>query len=185
MKISVGISNKHFHCTKEDFKILFGKEEFVIKGELKQPKNYACMETVTIKTDKSQFDNVRFLGPFRNYTQVELSATDARTLGINPPVRASGDVIGGETVTIIGPCGTVETTGCILPQRHIHITKEDKEKYKLPEVVSLKVEGQKGGIIGDVHLKESAEAFFEVHLDTDEANAFCLQNNQELEIIVK
>ncbi len=184
MLVPVGISNRHVHVTKEDFETLFGiDKEMTIKVDLKQPKNYACEETVTIKTEKAEIKSVRLLGPFRDYTQVEISGTDARNLGINPPVRTSGDINGGAVITIIGTNGSVEVSGCIIPQRHIHISSEDRKKFNLPEVVSLKVEGEKGGIIGDVHIKEADEAFFEVHLDTDEANAFRLQNNQNLEII--
>lgn len=182
MKVPVGVSNRHVHLTKEDFIKLFGKEEMSIKANLKQPKNYACEEVLIVKTDKSELKNVRILGPFRSYTQIELAGTDARILGINPPVRESGDIENSEFVTLIGPCGEIKTNGAIVPQRHIHITSEEKEKLGLPDVVSLVVEGEKGGVIGDVHIKEAVEAFFEVHLDTDEANAFRLKPNQELEI---
>lgn len=183
MLVPVGISNRHFHCTKEDFIALFGKETFVIKANVKQPKNFACEETVTIRTAKNEIKNVRLLGPFRKYTQVEISATDARTLGINPPVRESGDVENAASLEIVGPNGTITTTGCIIAQRHIHITFEDQKKLGLPDVVSVKVEGEKGGILSDVHIKASEEAYFEIHLDTDEANAFKLSNDQELKII--
>lgn len=182
MFVPVGISNRHIHLTKEDFTLLFGKEEMTIKSNLKQPKNYACEEVLTIKSDKAEIKNVRILGPFRPYTQVELAGTDARILGINPPVRESGDVENSEFVTLIGPAGSLKVGGVILPQRHIHITYEDKEKLNLPDVVSIEVQGVKGGLISDVHIKASEEAFFEVHLDTDEANAFRLKNDQELEI---
>ncbi len=184
MLIPVGISNRHVHLTNEDWTKLFGNKEMTLKANLKQPDNFACEEVVTIKTEKNVIENVRVLGPCRNYTQIEISLTDARTLGINPPIRQSGDVINSGIVTIIGPCGSITTEGCIIPGRHIHITKEEKDRYNLPDVVSLKVDGIKGGIIGNVELKIADKAFFEVHLDTDEANAFNLKNNQELEIIL-
>ena len=183
MKVPVGISNRHVHLKEEDFKILFGDNEMTIKSYLKQPNNFACEEVVTLKTNKAEIRNVRILGPYRSYTQIELSATDARILGLNPPVRESGDIDNSEILTIIGPKGSIDTNGCIIAQRHIHVTFEDKKKLGLHDVVSLKVEGVKGGIISNVHIKESEEAFFEVHLDTDDANAFRLSNNQELEII--
>lgn len=184
MKVKVGISNRHVHLTKEDVKILFG-ENYVLskKSDLKQPNQFACLEVVTIKTLKSQIDNVRILGPVRNYTQVEISKTDAYKLGINPPLRDSGDLIDASDIEIIGPNGTIKKSCCIIARRHIHITREDKIKYNLPEIVSLKINGERGGIINNVFVKVSNEAYFEAHLDMDEANAFFLKNEDELEII--
>lgn len=184
MKISVGISNRHVHLKKEDFEILFGKDAVLEKvADLHQPHNFTTASFITIATSKNKIDRVRVLGEFRDYTQVEISRTDARVLGIQPPVRESGDIIGGATVTLIGPKGQIEVDNCIIAERHIHITKDDQEKYQLPDVVSLKVVGEKGGILSDVHLKISEDAYFECHLDTDEANAFLLNNGDELEII--
>lgn len=182
MKVPVGISNKHVHLTEEDYKILFGKNELTKKADLKQPHNYAACEMVNVKTEKSELKNLRILGPFRSYSQVELAATDARILGINPPTRMSGDIENSALIEIVGPCGSVKSECAIVAQRHIHITQAEKDEKKLPDVVSVIVPGEKGGIIGDVHLKVSDEAYFEMHLDTDEANAFRLSNNQELEI---
>ncbi len=182
MLVPIGISNRHVHLTKEDFKVLFGDKEMTLKASLKQPGNFACEEVVTIKTEKGLIEKVRVLGGYRSYTQVELSGTDARILGINPPVRQSGDVLGGAEAVIVGPVGSINTTGCIIPQRHIHILPEDKMHLGLPDVVSLVVPGEKGGVIGDVHVRATENSYFEAHLDTDEANAFRLNNNQELEI---
>lgn len=184
MKVVVGISNHHVHLTKEDMETLFGKG-FMLekKQDLKQPHNYASTSVVTIKTDKSQIENVRVLGELRDYTQVEISKTDAVRLGINPPIRESGDIENSSVVTIIGPVGEIKKACCILAQRHIHITKELKEKYHLKDVVSLKVSGQKGGILDNVYLKVSKNAYFECHLDTDEGNAFFLKTGDEVEII--
>lgn len=184
MKVNVGISNRHIHLTKEDLYILFGNNyELNMKASLKQPNQYACIEMVTICTNKDKIENVRILGPVRGYTQVELSKTDAYKLGINPPVRDSGDIENSEIVTIIGPCGRITKPCCIIARRHIHITKEEKEKYNLPDIVSVKVDGIRGGIMDEVYIKVSDEAFFEMHIDTDEANAYFLKNNDEVEII--
>lgn len=184
MNVSIGVSNRHVHVTREDLEILFGKNyELNVKGPLKQPNQFACVETVIIKTEKDKIENVRILGPVRNYTQVELSKTDAYKLGINPPVRDSGDVENSEVVSIVGPKGVVTKPCCIIARRHIHITKEDKEKYNLPDVVSVRIKGNRGGILDEVYVKVSEEAYFEMHIDTDEANAFLIKNNDEVEII--
>lgn len=184
MKVSIGISNRHIHVTKEDLNILFGSNyELNKKADLKQPNQYACLETVTIKTDKDEIQNVRILGPVRSYTQVELSKTDAYKLGINPPLKDSGDLEESSVVSIIGPNGIVTKKCAIIVRRHIHITKEDKEKYNLPDVVSVKVNTSRGGILNEVCVKVSDEAYFEMHIDMDEANALDLKNNDEVEII--
>ena len=112
-----------------------------------------------------------------------MSATDARFLGLEPPLRDSGDLDGSSVVTIIGPKGKITKSCGIIVRRHIHITKEDKEKYNLPDVVSVKVKGERGGIMDNVYVKESTEAYFEMHVDTDEANAYGLKNDAEVEIM--
>ena len=181
MKIKVGVSNRHVHLKQTDLDILFGKE-LTIKNKLNQPGQFACNETVTIKTEKAEISNVRVLGPVRNYTQIEISKTDAYKLGINPPVRTSGDLDGSEEVTLIGPNGKIKTNGCIIADRHIHITYADKQKYNFPDKVNVKIDGEKQGII-EVNIKPSEVAFYELHLDTDDANAFLLKNEDEVEIL--
>jgi len=187
MKISVGISNRHVHLNREDIDLLFGKD-YTLKflKKINQPGQYSCVEMVSIMTDKARIDNVRVLGPIRDYTQVEISRTDAYKLGINPPIRKSGDLEGSEAITIIGPKGIVRRQNCcIQANRHIHITNEELIKYnfKEDEVVSLKVSGEKGGILENVTFKVDNDSFFEVHLDTDDANAFMLKNGDLVEII--
>ena len=181
MKIKVGVSNHHVHLTQKDLDILFGKE-LTLKSDLTQPKQFASNEVVTIKTNKSEINNVRVLGPTRNYTQIEISRTDAYKLGLNPPVRTSGDLENSEIVTLIGPNGSIVTNGCIIADRHIHITNKEKDMYKLPDKVNIKIDGIKKGII-EVNIKPSEDAFFELHLDTDDANAFLLKNGDEVEIL--
>ena len=184
MNISVGISNRHVHVTREDLDILFGKGyELNKKADINQPEQFAAVETVTVKTDKDVLENVRILGPIRNYTQVELSKTDAYKLGVKPPLRDSGDLEDRAVVTIIGPCGEVTKPCCILVRRHIHVTLEDKEKYNLPDIVSVRIKGDRGGVLDEVYVKVNEKSYFEMHIDTDEANAFNLKNNDEVEII--
>jgi putative phosphotransacetylase len=179
MKVKVGVSNRHVHLKESDINILFGSPLTKFK-DLTQPNNYASNNFVTIKTDKDIIEHVRVIGPSRNYTQIEISKTDAYKLGLNPPVRTSGNLKESEVVTLIGPNGSITTNGCIIADRHIHITKMDKIKYNLPDKVNVKINGIKKGII-EVNLKVSDEAFFELHID--DANAFMLKNGDEVEII--
>ena len=182
MKVKIGVSNRHVHLKKEDFEKLFGNIEFVKDKDLVQPNEFASMHKLTIKTDKNEIKNVRVLGPFRNYTQVEVSRTDAYTLGINPPIRESGDLENSEVVTLIGPNGELKTSGCIIANRHIHISKEEKEKYNLNNVVNVELQTEKGGILYNVFLKEKEGAVLEMHIDTDDANANLIKSGDEGEI---
>ena len=187
MKVSVGVSNRHVHLTEQHLNILFGKDyKLEIKNNLTQPGQYASTAVVTIKTDKAEISNVRVLGPVRSYSQVEISKTDAYKLGLNPPVRNSGDLVGSSPITIIGPSGSIELEeGCIIAARHIHILPNQMKAYGLEgnEVVNVKLNGEKGGIITNVYLKVSDDAFFELHLDTDDANAHLIKNGDIGEIV--
>lgn len=187
MKVSIGVSNRHVHLKKEHLKILFGNDfELEKKKDLTQPSQYATTSLVTLKTEKSEIENVRVLGPLRSYTQVEISKTDAYKLGLNPPVRNSGDLKDSSPITIVGPNGVVEIEeGCIIPTRHIHILPSQVEMYELEgkDMVNVKIDGEKGGILSNVHLKVSDDAFFELHLDTDDANAHLIKNGDIGEIL--
>ncbi len=187
MKVSIGVSNRHVHLTKEHLSILFGEDyKLEKKNDLNQPGQFSSTAVVTIKTDKSEIDNVRVLGPIRNYTQVEISKTDAYKLGLNPPVRNSGDLEGSSPIKIVGPKGCVDLkSGCIIATRHIHILPSQLKMYNLEgkETVNVKLNGEKGGIITNVYLKVSDEAFFELHIDTDDANAHLVKNGDIGEII--
>lgn len=188
MKVTVGISNRHVHVTKEHLEILFGENyELQVLRPVNQPGQFASVEKVSIETSKSKIDGVRILGPVRPYTQVEVSKTDAIKLGLNPPVRDSGNLKGSEPITIIGPCGKVEIEeGCILATRHIHMTPEKRKELGLEAVskVAVKIEGEKGGMMKDVHIKSADASYYEMHIDTDDANAFLLTNNDEVEILI-
>ena len=187
MKVSIGVSNRHVHLTKEHLEILFGEGyELEKKVDINQPGQYASTDVVIIKTEKSEISNVRILGPIRPYTQVEISKTDAYKLGLNPPVRDSGDLKNSEPITIIGPLGSINIDeGCIIPNRHIHILPEQIKAYGLEgkEYVDVKVYGEKGGILSNVKIKESNEAYFELHIDTDDANAHLIKNGDIGEIV--
>ena len=187
MKISIGVSNRHVHLTKEHLEILFGKGfELTNLKDLHQPTNFVSDSFVTLKTEKSTIEHVRVLGELRGYTQVEISKTDAYKLGINPPVRDSGDLQGSSPITLIGTCGEVNLSeGCIIATRHIHITPSQMKEFGFEgkTAVSIKLGGEKGGIIDNVHLKVSELSYFELHLDTDDANAFLVKEGDIGEIL--
>ena len=187
MKVSVGVSARHVHLTREHLEILFG--EGAILEELKpihQPNQFASRQTVTIETEKGKFENVRVIGPIRNYTQVEISQTDAYQLGIHPPIRNSGNIKGSAPITIVGPVGMIKLEeGCILANRHIHITPKQMELYGLTGLkeVHVQIQGEKGGILSHVFLKVDEDSYFELHLDTDDANAFQIHNGDIVTIL--
>lgn len=187
MQIKVGVSNRHIHLKKEDLEVLFGSGyELNVYKKLNQIGEFSSNDLVTIKTDKGEIPNVRILGPVRSYTQVEISKTDAFKLGLNPPVRTSGDIENSSPITIIGPKGILNLNeGCIIANRHIHITPKEVQEFGLIGLneVGLKVDGIKGGILDHVHLKVSENAYFEVHLDTDDANAHLIKDGDIVEII--
>lgn len=188
MKVNVGVSARHVHLSKEDLKILFGKDyELTIKASLSQPGQYACNEQVILKGPKGLIQRVRVLGPVRTATQVEISKTDSFILGINPPIRNSGDLEDASEITIIGPNGKIVRNAAIIASRHIHATKEDAIKYGFmdKEFVSIRINGEKSGILENVYVRISDSFYYEVHLDTDDANAFLIKNGDEVELIVE
>ncbi len=188
MRIPIGISVRHVHLTKEHLELLFGKDyNLEILKELSQVGEYASVETISIKGPKGIIDRVRVLGPTRNYTQVEVSKTDAYKLGLNPPVRESGDIKDSSPIILVGPSGEIELSeGCIIATRHIHITPNEIKRMGLENVtkVSLLVGGIKGGIMHNVSLKVSDAYSLECHLDTDDGNAFLI-NQGDFGTIIK
>lgn len=186
MEVKIGISNRHVHVTRELLNTLYGDNyELTIRNELSQKGQFASNETVTIKTDKGFIENVRILGPIRNYNQVEISKTDAYKLGLNPPVRESGDIKNSEKITVIGPKGEAFIEGCIIATRHIHISPDDAKRLGLHgKKVSVKIEGEKGGILENVSIKEDESYTFELHLDTDDANAHFVKQGDICKIII-
>ena len=186
MKIKVGVSNRHVHLTKEVYYGLFGKSELEKDRDLDQPGQFASTSYVTIKKGDRELEKVRVLGPFRDYNQVEISQTDAYKLKVNPPVRDSGDLEGSESITLIGPNGSVDlSSGLILARRHIHITPEDMKKYGFEGLkkVAVLIKGEKGGIIDNIYFKVLDIASLTLHLDTDEGNAFNLKSGDEVILI--
>ena len=186
MKLNVGISNRHVHLNEEVYNKLFGDAEFTKAKDLTQPGQFASTLKVTLKTEKGEIENVRVLGPLRKYNQVEISKTDAFKLGLNPPVRNSGDLKGSENIILVaGENEVVVNECCIIPARHIHITEEQMKEFGFEgkETVRVKVGGEKGGILDNVYLKAASDSYFELHLDTDDGNAFLIKQGDEVEII--
>lgn len=186
MKVSVGVSARHCHLTKEVYEKLFGRSELTYKSPLKQPGQFASEERVTIKGPKGFIEGVRILGPLRSYNQVEVSKTDCYKLGVNPPVRKSGHLEGAAEVEIIGPKDKITLPCCIIANRHIHITKEMANSLgvKDDDSVGILIDGEKKGVV-EGFFKVTDKAYFELHLDTDDANGFLLKQDDIVEIRLK
>lgn len=184
MKIPVGVSARHIHLTKDNFVKLFGYEELTKFKDIKQPGLFAAEEKVTLKTDNYSIDNVRILGPFREYNQAEISKTDAYKFKVDPKVRRSGEVEGTDSITVVGPKGEIQIP-VIIANRHIHITEEQAKELNVKDrqLVPVKINSEKPGVIL-AEFKVSEKAFLELHLDTDDANAFLIKQDDEVEVML-
>ena len=174
-KFLVETSARHVHLTDADIETLFGKgAKLTHKKDLSQPGQFACEERVTLVGPKKSIPNVIILGPARKATQVEVSFTDARTLGVTAPVRESGDIAGTPGVKLVGPAGEIEISeGCIVAKRHIHMTPEDAERLGVSdkEIVKVKLDTARPLIFDDVVVRVSPKFALAMHIDTDECNA--------------
>ena len=171
--IPLEASGRHVHVTKEQAVTLFG-HSLTPKRPLSQPGQYLANERVTVVGPKGSFENVAVLGPERKEAQVEISLTDARELGITPPVRPSGDVAGSPGAKLVGPKGTVALSqGVIAARRHIHMTPQDAARFHVTDkqTVSLKTYTQRPLVFEDVQVRVSPDFATYAHLDYDEANA--------------
>lgn len=177
-KFIVETSARHVHLCEKDIEILFGNGATLThKKDLSQPGQFACEERVKLVGPKKEIANVIVLGPARGATQVELSLTDARTLGVTPPVRESGDIAGTPGCKIVGPCGEVEISeGVIAAKRHIHMTPDDAATFGVADkdVVSVKISSENRSLVfGDVVIRVNPNFALAMHIDTDESNAAC------------
>ena len=178
-KVLVETSARHVHLTEDQIEILFGKGATLThKKDLSQPGQFACEERITLVGPKKPIANVIILGPARPAGQVEISYTDARTLGIDAPVRESGDVAGTPGCKIIGPAGELDLAeGVIIAKRHVHLDPATAEQFGLSDkqIVSLKIDNGLGRstVFGDLVVRVNENFAPAVHLDTDEANAAC------------
>ena len=183
----VETSARHVHLTKEDVKTLFGCTSLTAKKDLSQPGQFACNERVTLVGPKKEIVGVVVLGPERPKTQVEISLSDARTLGIDVPVRESGDVAGSGACKLVGPCGEVELAeGVIAAKRHIHLQTKEAAEFgvKDKQIVSVKIKTPERSLVfGDVVVRVADSFSAAMHIDTDESNAAGINGTQEGEIV--
>lgn len=174
-------SARHVHVTDEALEVLFGKgAKLTVKKELSQPGQYASESRVDLVGPKGTIKGVSILGPTRPQNQVEVSLTDARSLGVATPVRESGDIAGSASITIVGPNGSVELSeGLIAAKRHIHMTPEDAVELGVKDcqIVNVKVVNETGRatVFGDTVVRVSPKFALAMHVDTDESNAAALK----------
>lgn len=187
--VPVGVSNRHVHLSTEDLETLFGKGHALTPiKDLSQPGQYAAKETVTIVGPSMRcIENVRVLGPVRKASQVEISKTDSYTLKVKPPVRESGKIEGSAPITVIGPCGVVTLKeGCIIANRHIHMSPEDGVNFGLSDGAYVTVDvkdGTRRTRWYDVQVRVHKDFRLEMHVDTDDANAVGIGNGSTVEIV--
>lgn len=188
LTIPIGVSARHLHVTREHLEVLFGKGHQLKKIKELMGGQFAAEERVTIVgANLRVIENVRILGPERKATQVEVSKTDARKLGLNAPIRESGDIKGSMPITIVGPEGALRLEeGCIVAQRHIHMNPEDAIRFGVTDkqIVSVKTgEGVRKGILSNVMVRVNDTYTLEMHIDTDEANALGIKQNDQVLIV--
>ena len=188
--IPVEVSNRHVHLTREALDALFGQNYQLTKvRDISQPGEFASDEKVTLVSSKMRMiENVRIVGPVRAYNQAELTVTDGYTLGVSLPTRLSGDVVGSQSITMIGPKGAINLPeGAIRAARHIHMTPEDAEKYQVKDNQRVKVEteGENGVIFKDVIIRVSNKCKLAFHIDIEEANAANVQGTTYCRIFYK
>lgn len=185
--IPVGISNRHIHLSQKDLDCLFGEGYQLTKiKDLSQPGQYACKETVTLCGPKGAIEKVRILGPTRSKTQVEVLAGDCVKLGAPAHVRLSGDLCNTAGITVVGPKGSVQIAeGLVVAQRHIHMTPVDAKNLGVcdGDVVSIKVDGLRGGVFTNVAIRANDASQLECHLDIEEANAMCINGKTKVQIV--
>ena len=187
--VKVGVSARHVHLSRRDMDILFGAGSELTPLKELMGGQYAAKETVTIIGLKLRpIENVRVLGPLRKQTQVEVSATDCIRLGIKAPVRLSGDLAGSAPITIVGPKGSVTLDeGCIVAQRHIHMSPEEAAKFGRhdKQVVSVQATSARGGLLENVPVRIDPSFTTEMHIDTDEANGLGIKNGDMLPLVLE
>lgn len=189
MKILVETSAHHIHLCKSDFEILFGKNsELTNKKDLSQPGQFACFERLTVVGPKNELKNVTILGPLRNKTQVEISLTEARKLGINAPIRDSGNLINTPGCKLVGPNGSVNLeNGVIAAKRHIHLDPATANKFNVKDgqKVHVAIESNDRSLtFDDVYIRVNDNFSPAMHIDTDESNAAGISTNTYGNIIL-
>ena len=200
LSIPVGVSNRHFHLSQADLEKLFGPGYQLTKlREVSQKGQYATQETLSVTGPKGKIDNIRIVGPARGMTQLEVSRSDAILLGVDPPVRYSGDLSGTPGVKVVGPKGEVVLTeGVIIPQRHIHMSPGDARVFGVKDrdrviVAPVSSGAAKAGKLSEDRTVEFENVLIRVHpsfvldfhIDTDEANAAGLRSGDQVHMVGK
>lgn len=185
-KIIIETSARHIHLSQADLETLFGKGyELTKKKDLSQPGQFACAEKVKVVGTRGE-KAMSVLGPVRDHTQIELALTDARSLGLEAPVRGSGDIAGSGACKLVGPKGEVEMTkGVIVAARHIHMSLEDAERFgvKDKDVVSVQTTGERALLFNNVLVRANAAFALEMHVDLEEGNAAGVKNGDLVELV--
>lgn len=181
-QVPVGISARHVHLSRDHAETLFGAGyQLTPEKSLSQPGQFACKEQVEVCGPKGSIKKVRILGPERKQSQVEMAFSDCRILGIKPPVRTSGDLKETPGILLKGPVGEVFLKeGVIIADRHIHMTPEEASWFGVSDGdrVNVQVPGEKAGVLGRVLVRVTNESRLDLHVDTDDANAFLLRQGQ-------
>lgn len=185
--IPVAVSARHVHLSRQDMDILFGKGSELTPIKTLMGGQFAAKEQVTIVgLSLRPIEKVRVLGPLRKQTQVEISVTDAYTLKVKAPVKASGDLEGSAGITIVGPKGVLKLEeGCIIANRHIHMSPSDAERYgvKDGEYVNALAEGERRTMFYGVQIRVKPEFTLEMHIDTDDANSIGMNGIREVTLL--
>ena len=189
--VPIGVSNHHVHLTEEDFQKLVPGQKIEMLKKLRQHADFAAKQTVDLVGPKGTIEHVRLMGPFRSHSQVEIARSENFTLGIDAPIRMSGDLDGTPSIKVRSPYAEIEIQGVIVAKRHIHMSLEDAKRFgvKLGDSMQVEVDGDGGRktIFDDVVARPREDFVLEMHIDTDEANAanVGLGNNSFGKVIIK
>lgn len=188
-QVPVGISVRHIHLSRQDVDRLFGRNyQLTPKKQLSQPGQYACEECLDVIGPKGELKKVRILGPERKATQIELAQTDCRNIGITAPVRSSGDTAGTPGITLRGPLGQITVPeGVIIADRHLHLSDAEAAAFGLKngDRIQIRIDGTKPGILGNVLVRSGSGHSMDLHIDTDDGNAFLLRQGQRVTVLGK
>ena len=187
--IKVGVSARHVHLSQQDLETLFGKGHKLTPKKMLMGDQFAAEECVTLVSPSLKtIEGVRVLGPVRGESQIEISRTDTFKLKVSPPVRPSGEIKGSAPMALVGPKGSVFLNeGCIIANRHIHMTPADAEQYGIKDndLVDVEIQNQKPTRYYDVQVRVREDFNTEMHIDTDDANASAIKTGDRVEILTK
>lgn len=183
-KIPIDISARHVHLSATDWPRIFGDQPMTVAAQISQPPQFLASQRVTLRGPEGTIESVGVVGPLRPYTQVEVAMTDARRLGLKPPLSESGQLQGAAEVTIIGLAGEITSPVAIIQRRHIHASPADAQAHGLQagQEVTVRLAGLRGGTLDHVLVRVHPDFSWRLHLDTDEANALGLTTSMVGEI---